>query len=171
MKTTATIFCFFFSVLISFGQEKTKEQIKEEKKTVKQKEIDALVDSRQYEFKAIRAYPISGKSIDMTTNPNFFRFQKDTIHSEMPFFGQGYNTTGYGASNNVGLSFKGEIKNYSLKKEKKSYIIKADVKDDSNSYSIVLTVYFEGEANLSITSSHRSQISYRGQIDKLETEK
>ncbi|PKB15370.1 DUF4251 domain-containing protein [Flavobacterium sp. 5] len=169
MKTIITTLFLSFSVLIGFAQEKTKQQIKEEQKAVKQKEIDALVQSKEYEFEAIMAYPQGTRSIDLTTNSNYLRFQKDTIHSEMPFFGRAYSGVGYGGD--AGLSFKGAIKDYSLKKEKKSYTIKATVKGDNDSYDIFLTVYFDGGANLLINSTNRSAISYRGNIGKLKVVK
>lgn len=170
MKTVITTLFLCFSVLIGFGQEKTKQQIKEEQKLAKQKVIDALVDSKEYEFVADMAFPQGTRSINMTTNSNFLRFQKDTIDSQMPFFGRAYSGAAY-SSNGGGLDFKGPIKNYSIKKGKKSYTIKADVKGDSETYSIFLTVYFEGSANLSINSTNRSPINYRGRIDKLEIKK
>ncbi|MBW4362529.1 DUF4251 domain-containing protein [Flavobacterium taihuense] len=164
MKTIILTFFLSFSMLIGFAQEKTKQQLKEEKKLAKQKEVEALVDSKEFEFQATMAYPQGTRSIDMTTNSNFLRFEKDTIHSEMPYFGRAYSGVGYGGSG--GLDFKGPIQNYSIAKDKKSYIIKAEVKDKTDLYSIVLTVFFEGNASLTINTSNRSMISYRGSIDK-----
>lgn len=165
MKTIILSFFFSFLMLNAFSQEKTKQQIKEEQKAIKQKETDVLVASREYEFVADMAYPQGTRSVNLTTNDNFFRFEKDTIHSDMPFFGRAYSGVGYG-SGDGGLKFKGIATDYSVKKSKKHYIIKADVKDNTDSYGIVLTVYFDGGANLSINSSNRSSINYSGKIDK-----
>jgi hypothetical protein len=166
MKTSILSFFLCFSMLIGFAQEKTKQQIKEEQKLIKQKEIAALVDSKEFEFVAVMAYPQGTRNIDMTTNPNFLRFKKDSIHSEMPYFGRAYGGVAYGGRG--GLDFKGLIRDYSISKGKKNYIIKAEVKDTSDSYTIILTVFFEGNASLSINSSNRSSISYSGRIEKLE---
>lgn len=168
MKTLITTFFLSFFILTGFAQEKSRQQIKEEQKLAKQKVIDALVASKEYEFVADMAYPQGTRSISLTTNPNFLRFQKDTIHSEMPFFGRAFNI-GYGGDG--GLSFKGPIKDYSIKKGKKNYTIKASVKGNTDTYDIFLTIYFEGSANLSISSTNRSSISYRGVVDKLEEKK
>ena len=164
MKTLFLTFFLSFSMLIGLAQEKTKQQIKEEKKLTKQKEVEALVDSKVFEFQATMAYPQGSRSIDMTTNSNFLRFEKDSIHSEMPYFGRAYSGAGYGGSG--GLDFKGPIQNYSIEKDKKSYNIKAEVKDKTDLYSILLTVFFEGNASLTINTSNRSMISYRGSINK-----
>jgi hypothetical protein len=167
MKTVVLSFFLSFSMLIGFAQEKTKQQIKEEKKLAKQKEVEALVNSKEFEFEGDMAYPQGGRSIDLTTNPNFLRFKNDSIYSEMPYFGRAYAGVAYGGGSG-GLDFKGPVKDYSVTKGKKNYIIKAEVRDNSDNYSIILTVYFEGGASLIISSNNRDSINYRGSIEKLK---
>jgi hypothetical protein len=159
--------CFLsFSVLIGFAQEKTKQQLKEEKKLAKQKEVEALVNSKEYEFVAVTAYPQGTRSVDMISNPNYLRVKNDSIFSEMPYFGRAYSGVVYGGSG--GLDFKGAIQDFSISKNKKEYTIKAKVKDNSDSYTVNLTVFFEGNASLTIYSIHRNSINYRGSIDKIK---
>jgi hypothetical protein len=166
MKTSILIFFFSFSVLIGFAQEKTKQQIKEEKKIAKQKEIEVLVDSKVFEFQAITAYPLGGRNIDMISNPNFLRFENDSIDSQMPYFGTAFSGA---VHNSGGLDFKGPIHDYSIKKGKKEYTIRAKVKGKADSYDILLKIFFEGNASLSISSNNRSSISYRGSIGELKS--
>jgi hypothetical protein len=166
MKTILLTFFLSLTTVLCFAQEKTKKQLKAEQELVKQKEIETLIGSKEFEFVANRANPQGTRTIDMTTNTNFLRFKKDTIHSEMPFFGRAYSGVGYG-SGGGGLDFKGLAKDYSIKKGKKSYIIKTDVKDNTDSYGIILEIYFNGYAYLSINSSNRSPISYNGEIHKI----
>jgi hypothetical protein len=168
MKTLVITFFLSFTMLFGFAQEKTKKQLKEEQKIAKQKEVDALVDSKEFEFVSVMAYPQGSGSVDMLTNPNFLRFKKDTIQSEMPYFGQGYIGIGYGSG---GLDFKGAIQDYSIKKDEKKYTIKTKVKDNKDVYDITLIVFFGGNASLTINTSNRSTISYRGSIDKLKENK
>ncbi|HEU4790349.1 MAG TPA: DUF4251 domain-containing protein, partial [Flavobacterium sp.] len=120
MKTVVLSFFLSFSMLIGFAQEKTKQQIKEEKKLAKQKEVEALIDSKEFEFTGVMAYPQGGRSIDLTTNPNYLRFKNDSIHSEMPYFGRAYAGVAYGGGSG-GLDFKGPIEDYSVTKGKKNY--------------------------------------------------
>src|SRR6187431_3096070 len=103
MKTLVLSFFLSFSMLIGFGQEKTKQQIKEEQKLAQQKKTEALVDSKEYEFEGDMAYPQGGRSINLTTNPNYLRFKNDSIYSEMPYFGRAYGGLPYGGG--AGLSF------------------------------------------------------------------
>jgi hypothetical protein len=162
MKTLVLSFFLSFSMLIGFGQEKTKQQIKEEQELAKQKKVEALINSKEFEFVGVMAYPQSGRSISLITNTNYLRFEKDTIHSEMPYFGRAYAGVGYGS--NSGLSFKGLIKNFSITKNKKNFVVKAQVKDNSDNYSIILTVFFDAGASLTINSNNRDSINYRGEI-------
>lgn len=165
MKTIVLSFFLSFSMLMGFAQEKTKQQIKEEQKLAKQKKVEDILNSKQFEFVGDMAYPQSGRSIDLTTNTNYFRIKNDTVHSEMPYFGRAYAGVGYGSD--AGLSFKGTAENYTLKKGKKNYTIKTEVKGSSDRYAIILTVFFDGGATLSISSNNRNSISYRGEIGKL----
>lgn len=166
MKTLVLTFFLSFSMLIGFGQEKTKQQLKEEQKLAKQKKVEALIHSKKFEFEGDMAYPQRGRSISLITNPNYLRFKNDSIYSEMPYFGRAYAGVAYGGGG--GLSFKGAVKDYSLTKKKKNFIIKADVKGDSDNYSISLTVFFDGGASLTIYSNNRDSINYSGDIKELE---
>lgn len=165
MKTVVLSFFLSFSMLMGFAQEKTKQQIKEEKKLAEQKKVEALLNSKDYEFVGVMAYPQSGRSIDLTTNTNYLRIKNDSVHSEMPYFGRAYSGVAYGGGGG-GLSFKGLMKDYSLTKGKKNFVLKAEVRGDSDYYSITLTVYFDGGASLTISSNNRDSINYRGNIDK-----
>jgi len=165
MKTAVLSFFLSFSMLIGFAQEKTKQQIKEEQKLAKQKKVEALIDSKEYEFVGTMAYPMRGRSIDLTTNSNFLRVKNDSIHSEMPYFGRAYAGVAYGGGSG-GLDFKGVAKKYSVTKGKKNYVIKTEVRDNSDNYSIILTVYFDGGASLTISSNNRDSINYRGNLEK-----
>ncbi|AOW09841.1 DUF4251 domain-containing protein [Flavobacterium gilvum] len=168
MKTVVLSLFLSFSMLMGFAQEKTKKQIKEEQNLAKQKKMEALIEAKNYEFVADWAYPQGGRSINMTSNPNYFRIKKDSVHSEMPFFGRAYSGVAY-SSNGGGLDFKGEMRNYILEKNKKDFTIKTEVKGQSDNYSIILIIYFDGGASLSINSNNRASINYRGNVAEIKT--
>lgn len=162
MKKVLLSFILFFFLSICFAQEKSKEQIKEEKRLAEKKKTQALIDTKNFEFVADMAYPQRGRSINMTTNPNYLRIKNDSLYSEMPFFGRAYSGVAY--SGGGGLSFKGSMKDYSFKENKKNFLLKAEVKDNSDYYSVTLTIYFNGDASLHINSNNREGINYRGAI-------
>lgn len=144
------------------AQEKSKKQIKEEQKLEKQKQIELLVNSKEFVFETSRVMPQGGRSINLTTN-YFAEFHPELIKADLPFFGRGYSGVGYGG-NDAGINFEGKPTVYSIEKKKKNYVIKADVRGERDSYSIMLLVYFEGSATLSINSNNRSSISFDGDI-------
>jgi hypothetical protein len=168
MKTKIAIAVLFLSLVVtaSYAQEKSKKQLKEEHKIEKQKQIAALVDSKEFVFVGRTALPQGFRTMDLTTNPNYVQFQPDMIKSEMPFFGRAFSGVGYGGDG--GLKFEGTPKEFTIEKGKKSYQIKAVVRGEKDTYRLLLSVFFEGSATLSISSNNRSTISYNGDIFKIE---
>jgi hypothetical protein len=73
MNTKKVVFGLFLFglVTIGFAQEKTRKQIREEKKIEKQKQTAILVDSKDFVFVARNASPQGFRTIDLTTNPNY----------------------------------------------------------------------------------------------------
>lgn len=172
MKTKISLLIIFLSMTLTAGyaQEKSKKQLRQERKIEKEKEIKALIDAKEFVFIGNSAFPQGFRTIDLTTNPNFVEFKKDMIKSEMPFFGRGFAGVGYG-SNNGGLDFEGTPKEYSVENTRKGYQIKAVVKGTNDEYRLFLSVASEGGAMLSISSNNRSPISYDGEIRPLEKKK
>jgi hypothetical protein len=147
------------------AQEKSKKELKEERKLEKQKQIALLVDSKAFLFEAIRVIPQGGRTIELTSNYTL-EIQPDLIKCDLPFFGRAYSGVGYGGDG--GMKFEGKPTVFSTEKKKKAYLIKAEVKGERDSYSIMLTVYFEGSAYVTINSNNRSSISYDGNIESIK---
>lgn len=156
-------------IYAAYPQEKSRKQLKEEQKLVKQQQIDSLVTSGTFVFTAQKAFPQGGASVDLTTHPNYMKFFPDSIASDMPFFGRGFSGIGYGGDS--GLKFEEKTQEYSLTKAKKEYRIEVVVKANNDSFHIYLSVSFEGSASLSINSNNRSTISYNGLISAPEDNK
>jgi len=164
MKTKITLLAFLLSMVLNtgFSQEKTKKELKEERKLEKQKEVEALVDARDFVFIARTALPTGMMSVDLTTNQNYVKFKPDLIDSYMPFFGRATGSIGYGGDQ--GLKFTGKPDKFTVVKKKKNYQIDAEVKGEMDLYVLSLSVGFEGSTSLTIISNNRSTISYQGEI-------
>ncbi|MFE3847434.1 DUF4251 domain-containing protein [Flavobacterium sp. LB3P45] len=171
MKTKNIVLVLLLSLIVtmSFAQEKTRKLLREARKIEKQKQTDILVNSREFVFVARNASPQGFRNIDLTSNPNCIKFQPDFIKSEMPFFGRAYSGVGYRGDD--GLNFEGKAQEYTIKKEKKAYQIKAVVKGQYDVYTMYLSVFFDSSASLSINSNNRSTISYNGEISAIEKKK
>jgi hypothetical protein len=172
MKTKISILVLFLSLIVTTGysQEKSKKQLREERKIEKEKQIATLVDSKAFVFVGRTALGQGFRSIDLTTNSNYVEFKPDNIKSEMPFFGRAYSGVAYG-SRDGGLNFEGNPKEFTIEKGKKAYQIKATVKGDTDVYLLFLSISFGGSATLTINSNNRSVISYNGEIGPIEKKK
>lgn len=160
--TTLLFIILFVTQLAALSQEKSKKELKAERKLELQKLTDSLMNSRNFVFTARTALPQGFSAIDLTTNPNFVKFLPDSIVCDMPFFGTGYAGIGY--SGDRGLEFSGKPTEYSITRNKKNFKVKAIVKSGHDTFQLFLTVSFEGSASLSINSLNRSPISYNGRI-------
>jgi hypothetical protein len=155
-----------FSLTNAMAQEKSKKQLKEEAKLEKQKQIALLVDSKEFVFSPRSVTPQGGRNINLTDVSYAMEFHPDLIKSYLPFFGRGYAGVAYGGDS--GMEFEGKPTVYTIEKTKKAYVVKVEVRGERDSYSIMLSVYFEGNAYLTINSNNRSSISYDGIITAIE---
>jgi len=168
-KVSILVMLFTLFVINSYSQEKSKQELKEERKIERQKQTEALVNAREFVFTGNTAFPQGVNSINLTSNTNYVKFHPDRIESELPFYGRAYSGAGYGGD--TGMKFDGKPEEYTVTKTKKEYQIEAVVKGENDTYRILLTVGFEGSASLSVISNNRSSISYSGEISAPENPK
>lgn len=154
-----------FSLTNATAQEKSKRQFKEEIKLEKQKQTTLLIHSKEFIFVAETVMPQGGRIINLTSNDYTVEFHPDLIKSDLPFFGRAFSGVAYGGDG--GIKFAGKPKEFRIEKRKKAHEIKVAVKGERDTYSLLLSVYFDGTANLSINSNNRSTISYSGTIKML----
>lgn len=168
MKTKISIILLVMSFLAApgYSQEKTKKELKEEKKIEQQKQTEALVDSKEFVFVGKFAIPSGMKSVNLASNPNFMKFQPEMVESEMPFFGQAHSSMGYGGD--AGLKFKGKPEEFTVTKGKKNIEVKVVVKGDTDKYQIYMSISYSGSTSLSVTSNNKSPISYNGDISAID---
>ena len=156
----------FLNMTTCFAQEKTKKQLKEERKIEQEKQTEVLINSKSFVFVGRMAYPTGYRSVDLTTNSNYVKFSPDRIESYMPFFGKAYSGIGYGGDQ--GLKFEGKPQLFNISKVKKHYLVDAEVKGTNDLFRLSLSVFYDGSASLSITSNNRGFISYSGEISVQE---
>jgi len=168
MKAKVLIILALSALIITpgFSQEKTKKELKKERKIERQKQTEALVNSREFVFSARTAMPQGGRSIDLSSNPGSVKFLPDLIKSDMPYFGRVTGFISYGGDG--GMKFEGIPEGYTVTAEKKGYQVNAVVKGENDIYRLSLSVSLEGGASLAITSNNRSVITYSGEISAPE---
>ena len=95
-------------------------------------------------------------------------FKNDSVIGELPYYGERQlSSSRY--NNHLGIALKDIPQNYSLTKHKKkdAYVIKFNMDDNSDSvetYNVIMTFYTNETVNISILSSHRNTINYRGRL-------
>ena len=163
MKTRISVLLMLLTIftISGFAQEKSKKQIKEEAKIEKQKQTEALVNSKTFVFNASTAIPQGSKPVNLTAIYNV-KFSPDTIVSYMPFYGNANRGVGFGGD--TGMKFEGKPEDFIVEKGKKNYKVNAVVKGENDTYQISLSIGFKGSTMLSISSNNRSNISYNGEI-------
>ena len=179
MKAKVLIILALSALIITpgFSQEKTKKELKKERKIERQKQTEALVNSREFVFSARTAMAQGGRSIDLSSNPGSVKFLPDLIKSDMPYFGRVTGFISYGGDGEMktvypsgipSKKFEGIPEGYTVTAEKKGYQVNAVVKGENDIYRLSLSVSLEGGASLAITSNNRSVITYSGEISAPE---
>lgn len=154
------LLCFLsFPVL---AQEKTRKELKADRELQKQKEIEALIDSKNFVFEAQKALPQGGRMLNLDYNTYFLKFNREKTTCDLPFFGRAFNVP-YGGDG--GIKFEGIPENIKIEKKKKSVNVKATVKGKNDVYTLYFNIFFDGGATLSVNSNNRASISYDGEIE------
>jgi hypothetical protein len=167
MKTSFLLLVFLsIAIPAVLAQESTGHENDKGKHPGKKDQTEVLLNRREFTFKATRAIPSRGSSIDLTTNPNYMNFYPDLVESYMPFFGRAYSGVGYGKD--TGLHFKGQPDTFSVDKKKNNYQVTVNVKGGSDIFRIFLIVSPGGNASVTITSNNREAISFIGEITPLK---
>lgn len=153
------LFCFFS--FDGFAQEKTKKELKQERELQKQKETEALINSKNFVFDAEKAYPQSTRMLNLDYNTYFIKFTSENVVCDLPFFGRAFNV-GYGADG--GIKFEGKPEKIKVEQKGKKYLIKTTVKGTNDVYDLLFTIFYDGGTSVSINSNNRASISYDGRI-------
>lgn len=134
--------------------------------------LSELVNSREFEIENEWLIPLGGSAINMIGNPNFIRFEGDSVDVFLPYYGVRHSGGGYGSTG--GIKYKGPAKNLNIDKDtsKNSIILNFEGRDgDSNeSLKFFITLFQGGSATTSVSSSQRQSISYRGDVKALPEE-
>lgn len=169
MKTILSIILIFFLVSgnAQETQKKSKKELKAEKRVEQTEKIKSLLDSKTFVFDATNANPMTGNTINLTSNYDV-RIQNDSLFSYLPYYGRAY-TAAYGGESP--MIFDSPIVEYSMEKAKKGfYSIKATVKNKMDNLEFNFNIAETGSATLIVISNNRQSISYYGNIEKTKEE-
>lgn len=160
------VLCCFLNFPV-FAQEKTKKELKAERELQKQKEIEALIDAKKFDFEAQKVTPQGGRFIILDYNTYFLKFNPEKTTCDLPFFGRAFNVP-YGGDG--GIKFEGIPQDIKVEKKKNSYTLKTSVRGKDDVYNLMFSIFFDGGTTLSIISNNRASISYDGEIRAPKTD-
>jgi hypothetical protein len=124
--------------------------------------ISNMVATRNYVFKAQTAMPSTGTTRQLT-NDFDLQVSKDTIISDLPYFGRTY-TVPINPSESP-LRFTSTKFEYAVSNKKKGgWNINITPKDVQAPSQLTLTIFDNGSASLTVTSYNRSSISFTGYV-------
>ena len=108
----------------------------------------------------------SGSSIDIMSTTNYIKIAGDSVFVDLPFFGElqsGAVTNG----TDISISFKGKPLKYTstYNDQKQHYKVRIDFKTKRERFNMTITLFSNGATNISVLSSHRSSIGYRGSVE------
>ena len=148
----------FFMAIIGDVTLVTAQKSKSAKETV----IKNLIDNQQYVFYAQSVIPMSGRQRFLTTDYTV-NVSKDTIVSDLPFFGRAYSVPMNPTEG--GIKFTSTNFDYKLAARKKGgWDITIKPKDVQEVQQLTLTIFEDGTASLQVSSTNRQPISFNGYI-------
>ncbi|MGJ8684237.1 MAG: DUF4251 domain-containing protein [Nonlabens sp.] len=149
--------------------------------------LETQIEQGDYQIIMNAAYPLSTNSlngvlnevlipngdsasrIDLTDRDDFITINKSNVNADLSYYGERRISSGYG-NQDTGIQFNDAPKNYRLQTdyEKGTILIDYVVNDQSESYDVSIEIFSKGNANVSISSSHRSNIRYTGDLEIIE---
>lgn len=162
MKTYKIIFAALFCFMLGSLNAQDKPAKAELSTTTAESEIGALLRSKNFEFIANTAIPLSGPTKNLVGSNYSITFSPEMVISNMPFYGRAYS--GMTMGRDKGMRFKGKPENFTVINSKNGYEVTTSVKGENDTYVISITTGNSGFATLSISSNDRGTISYQGEI-------
>ncbi len=145
-------------------RERREKKIEEGYEAIKQ-----LAFSGLYQFEATRAYATGYASVDLAGGIYYLIVNYYEVQAYLPFYGVQYMADMQRGS---GISIDGKLEDIMIEESDSRHrvLVRFSVDSDSDKYLINLDIGPSGEANLTISSSKRSTITYMGKVTPIEPE-
>lgn len=155
--TFITTFLLVVVAIFLFPQTGLAQHKKDKKAAIKN-----MVEARNYVFKAQTALPASGSTRQLTSDFDL-RVSKDTIISDLPYFGRAYTAPLNPAEGPLRFTST-DFQYMATPKKKGGWDITITPKDLQDPRQLTLTIFDNGTASVVVTSYNRQPISFNGYI-------
>lgn len=152
--------------------------------------LKSLVASQTFKFNAEASYPIQSNSVvnvttallrttgsngtrqDLTGNGDYIKILNDSVSGDLAYFGE-LRIADYTSVNNGGIEFSGEPLEYIVVEddEKKDITVEFKVKNGNEQFEIIMVLFPNKSANVSVYSAYRTGIRYSGSIESVKNDK
>ena len=168
------IVCFILlSTLISCSTSKHADKNNAEKgnSSLSIEQIQKLAENKAFTITTDWAYPLGIRSINLIGNPNFIKFKNDSVIGFLPYFGTVHMAANYGGDG--GISFEGIPEQYEVipQKDGKEVKVKFEINNKMENFQVVVNLFKNSTANVSVNSAYRNSISYSGDFKESEEDK
>lgn len=177
MRIAIVIILVFFMSCASSKNKATEFEINRLEKVVSSKKIEAeFIFANPLSFNNVQGIenllPVGSTTaaINLVGNYNYLRIKNDSISMDLPYFGEQQMFSGYNSDG--GIEFDGIPKKATQKynAKKAAYILKYWLGTNTESYTLILTLFSNKKALLSVNSSNRTNIDYDGSWQELKPE-
>ncbi|HEY1200374.1 MAG TPA: DUF4251 domain-containing protein [Niastella sp.] len=128
----------------------------------KKEQIKRIVEAQNYVFKAQSALPTGGATRQLTSDFDL-RISKDTILSDLPYFGRAF-TAPLNPSEGP-LRFTSTDFQYTVANRKKGgWNVTITPKDIQDPKQLTMSIFDNGTASVVVTSYNRQPISFNGYV-------
>jgi Domain of unknown function (DUF4251) len=132
---------------------------------ISESDVATMVNAKSYAFRADQMFPSGGRT-RILNETYLFTVTPSQVVSDLPYAGRAY--TANPGSTDGGMRFTSQNFTYEQEAGKKNgWVIKINPKDQTDVRECLLTVYANGNADLSITSNNRQMIRYSGYLQAI----
>lgn len=133
------------------------------------RELLEEVSDLEFKIENDWADPTQYARVSLIGNPNQIKFENDSVDVFLPFFGERYAGGGYDSDGGA-IQYKGVPQDLQIKENPKegSVLISFEGSRNTENLEFLITLYSNGVARTSVTSSQREQISYDGDLRNRE---
>jgi hypothetical protein len=165
MKILVLAVLVVLSVTIGYAQnteKKSKKELKAEKKAQQIAQIKAIVESKNFIFKAKTVNPANTTTKTLTSDFGI-EIRNDSIFSYMPYYGNTYSRD-FASSNTSPMGFMQPIVTYDMEETKSGYDVHLKVQNVHDVIDLTFHISESGSTSVAASSINRQAVSYTGDI-------
>ena len=123
------------------------------------------VSDLEFEIENEWANPTQYGRVNLLDNPNRIKFENDSVEVYLPFFGERYAGGAYDPDDGM-IQYKGVPQNLQLQENTEKGAVKISFEGNRNTENLdfLITIFSNGVARTSVTSTQRETIIYDGRL-------